>query len=317
MTNLDKETSEIAKEKRKQRAKERLNSLSGGDITRGLNSGVKQRGLVSDTYSTQQAKDKITAKAKAKTESITKSKNSSTAETKKTTAKTKENTVKKTKATAVNAEVFEDDILLENNTKKKSKKAIGSIVVDESALENISTATTDRRSKRNKVVISILIVAIVLIWIAVLVMLFVKPKEEEKNCYIHLGGNAAGSCEVLMNNQEISEWSAPSGITQGSTYTFDLDLKIKNAGNYFVRFRVEVKNNGKVLDDVVEISPPAEDVLDDGNGTVWYVYNNIQGNSTLELLNSMTFLIDWTNEDLSSLDDSNAEINFYIDVYSN
>jgi len=324
MADLDKESIEIAKEKRKQRAKERLNSLNGGDITRGLNSGIKERGLVSDTYSTQQAKAKVDAKAKAKsTKSSTTSttKKSTSKSTSRSTAKTgtkeKESASKKTKATAVNVDVFEDDILLENTSKKKNKKAIGNIVVDESALENISTATTDRRSKRNKVVITILIVAIVFIWIAVLIMLLVKPKKEEHNCYIHLGGNAASNCEVLMNQQSLSSWTAPSGISQGSTYTFDLDLKIKASGSFFVRFRVEVKNDGKVINNVIDISPPAEDEVDDGNGIIWYTYDNVQGNSTLELLNSITFLIDWTNKDLSDLDDSNAEINFYVDVYKN
>ena len=95
MTNLDKETSEIAKEKRKQRAKERLNSLSGGDITRGLNSGVKERGLVSDTYSTQQAKAKVGAKAQAQ-----KAKSTSTT-AKKTTSSSKSSSKSDEKAKGI------------------------------------------------------------------------------------------------------------------------------------------------------------------------------------------------------------------------
>jgi len=91
MADLDKESIEIAKEKRKQRAKERLNSLNGGDITRGLNSGIKERGLVSDTYSTQQAKAKVDAKAKAKS-----TKSSTTSTTKKSTSKSTSRSTAKT-----------------------------------------------------------------------------------------------------------------------------------------------------------------------------------------------------------------------------
>lgn len=321
MTNLDKETSEIAKEKRKQRAKERLNSLSGGDITRGLNSGVKERGLVSDTYSTQQAKAKVGAKAqaqKAKSTSTTAKKTTSSSKSSsKSDEKAKNSTARKTKATAVNVDVFEDDILLEEEKKgKKSKKALGSIVVDESALENISTVTTDRRSRRNKVVISTLVVAIVAIWIAVLIMLLVKPKPEEPNCFIELGGNASSSCEVLLNNSNMQSWLAPAGIAQGSIYTMDLDLKIKQSGTYFVRFRVELTNNGRVIQNAVEITPTSEEISTDGNGVDWYVYENVQGNSTLELINSFTITIDWANDDLVGLSDNNAVITFYVDVYA-
>lgn len=303
MAELDKESSEIAKEKRKQRAKDRLNSLNGGDITRGLNSGMKDHNLVSDTYSTQKAKEKVAAKSKAKSES---SKNSTT---KFTSSKTK-------KSIPVKVEAFEEDSTHETKSKKKSKKQIGSVVVDESALENISTVTTDKRSRRNKVIISILAVAIVLIWIAVLVMLFVKPKEEKHNCFIHLSGNGANVCEVLFNGQKISSWKAPTGIGQGSNYKFDLDLKINAEGTYYVKFRVEVKNNGQVIEDVIEISPPTYK-MEDGDGDTWYVYNAVDGNSKIELLNSITFLMDWKNPVLSNLNDSNAEINFYIEVYLN
>ena len=148
-------------------------------------------------------------------------------------------------------------------------------------------------------------------------MLLVKPKEEEKNCYIHLGGNASGNCEVLMNNQNITSWGAPEGIRQGSTYTLNLDLKIKKSGTYYVRFRIEVKNGNQVLDNVVEITPPTDNTVEDGEGNTWYVYENVQGKSTIVLLDSITFLIDWTNEDLSGLNDSNAELNFYVDVFTN
>lgn len=327
MADLNKETSEIAKEKRKQRAKERLNSLNSGDITRGLNSGIKDRSLVSDTYSTQQAKEKVTAKAKAKSEKAgTASKTSISTIAKKTTrsttskttaSKAKETQAKKTKATAVNPEVFEDDILLDENTgKKKSKKQIGNIVVDENALENISTATTDKRSRRNKVIISVLIVSILLIWGAVLVMLLVKPKTEKHNCYLYLGGDSSSKCELLMNNQKASSWLMPEGLEQGTIYTVDIDLKVKESGSYFVKFMVEVKNDDTAIQSAVEVAPGTKQTVDQ-DGNTWYYYSEVAGNSTLELINKITFLVDWTNEPLATLNDSNVELNIYVEVYEN
>lgn len=299
--------SEITKEKRKQRAKERLNSLSGGDLTRGLNSGTKDR-KVSDTYSTQQAKEKVSAMAKAKNNIENVANNVKNAKSTKESAK-------KTKATAINPEVFEDDILLEHSKKRKSKKQIGSIVVDESALENISTATTDRRARRNKVIISIMVVAILLIWGAVLIMLLVKPKEPKYNCYSYLGGSASSGCELLMNDQSISKWLAPSGIRAGNIYNIEMELKIKKEGTFNVRFRVEVKNDGTVVNNATTLSTPAQFVVQEDNGVEWYVGQNLSGNSSIVLMTAITFMQDYKDPIMMSIDDDNVEINVYVEVY--
>ena len=305
MADLNTE-SEIAKEKRKQRAKERLNSLSGGDLTRGLNSGAKER-KVSDTYSTQKAKEKVSAKAKAKS-------NIENLEQDVKKTKTK-NTAKTTKSTAVNPEVFEDDILLQNNKKRKTKKQIGSIVVDESALENITTATTDRRARRNKVIISILVVSILLIWGAVLVMLLVKPKEPKYNCHMYLGGDAASGCELKMNDQSTTKWVAPEGIRAGNVYNLEIELEINKEGTFNVRFRVEVKNDGAIVNNATTLSTPAQFVLEEHDEVEWYVGTNITGASQHLLLSGITFMQDYKDDLLMDIDDENVSIDIYVEIY--
>ena len=303
MTDLNIE-SEIAREKRKQRAKERLSSLSGGDLTRGLNSGAKDR-KVSDTYSTQQALERVSAKAKAK----------SNVENVAINAKGTKNSAKVTKTTAINPDVFEDDILLDHNKKRRSKKQIGSIVVDESALENISTATTDKRARRNKVIISFMVVAILLIWGAVLVMLLVKPKEPKYNCYTYLGGSASSGCEVLMNDQNVSKWLSPTGIKPGNIYNVEMSLKIKEEGSFNVRFRVEIKNDETVVKNATTIDAPAKFVLEEDNGVWWYIGRNIAGKSTTTLITAITFMQDYKDPVMMDIDDDNVEINIYVEVY--
>ena len=300
---------EIAKEKRKQRAKERLSSLSGGDITRGLGGSMKQN--ASDTYSTQKAKAKVQQKQKAGTKT-TESKTGS----KTTSRKTAE---RKTKSTAINSDVFSDDILLENK-KSRRKKQVGSLVLDEGALETIATVSAEKRSKRNVLLISFLIVAIVLCWTFVLFAVIIKPQKPKYNCYSHLNGNATSGCELTMNGQKISKWLSPlspksNGLMAGNIYNIEMKLNIDKTEPVNVRFRVEVLNKGQIVENAVSIQTMAEFVLTQDNSTEWYVYENVTTPNELIILESLTFMNYRDNQLLMTLTDTNMEINFYVEVY--
>lgn len=305
MADLKQESNQIAQEKRKLRAKERLQSLSGGDITRGLGGN---KSTIGDTYSTQKAREKVEAKTKAtpKTRSSIK----------KTSSKSLEE--KTTKKTAVNATVFSDDVLLEEKTKRRTKKQIGNLVVDESALENVSTVTAQRRTKRNALIISILIVGIVICWAVVLFSVIIKPRKPIYNTYLSLGGNASSECRLTTNGKQLEKWEAPPGIAQGIEYKdLKIELNVNKAGTFSVRFRVEILLDETVIDNATTVETLSNYILTtDSEGTEWYVYENLESPTTVLILNSITINQDYVNPLLSELNDKNATINIYVEINS-
>ena len=286
----EKDLKDLAKARAKTRAEERMKKIGSGDFTRGFSSPKTIDNAVKTTKArVSTTKSSTSAKATGTKSTDTK------ATTKKSTGKTA--TTKSTQS------------------KKSTKTQVGGVVVDKSAIE-APIANTPGRERRNKLIIAILAVVIVLIWVVVLIMSLVKS-DPEHNCHFYLSGNASSSCETIVDKKVRSDWNTPNGIGPNTTLNNDIQLNIKKAGEYVVLFRVEVfKDKQNVSDAVAIVANKVFTIIEDDAGVSWYYYTLSTEPTKLPLMTAINF---WGTLDAYKLNDitsQNIKINIYVDVYN-
>lgn len=265
----------------REKAKQRLNSLSSGDLSRGL--GVKDKAEVLKTQELETKKETV--------------KNTATKQTK----QTKKTTQAKSSTPA----------------KSKDKKAnLGKIVVDQNAIEQMATATHEGKVRQKRLIIVSLSVLIAVAWIVILLSIIIKPKPPEHNCFMYLTGEAKSSCNLLLNGDNVDEWRTPEGISPQATYTkIKVDLKIKDAGVFDVRFRLEIYNDGVLVEDFGVVDTLSSYVkVTDGEGKTWYEQYSIEGKQTLLIMTGFTLMDTRTCPELTGITSDNVTIKLYVEV---
>lgn len=272
----------LSKERAKKNAQKRMSQISGGDFSRGFGTTEKEEAPPKKTTTAN--------KKSTKTEKV----NNETATTEKKLNKK-----------------------LDNKTEKETETAhLGKIVVDSSAINTITHANTDSRRRRKKLFISLLIVAIVLIWAFIIITKLIKPEKPNHNCHMYLAGNAKTNCELLLDGKKNTEWHTPTGISPQCTYhEFTIELNILNPGSYKVRFRVEVYNKDKLVSNFGTIDTlNTYSTVVDSSGTSWRQLDEVQGGQKVLILSGLTFYDTLTTPELSNINSNNIKINVFIEV---
>ncbi len=269
------ELKELAKQRAREKAKQRLNSLNSGDLSRGL--GTKE------SLSTAPPQTTKAPKAKQTTPINTPAKNTEPpTDTKKT----------------------------------KQKERLGKIVVDKNTIEQMATASNEGKVRIKRLVIITLCIVIALIWTFVIVTKMIKPKAPDNNCFMYLSGNASSNCNLLLNGDDVDEWTTPDGISPQAKYTeIKIELDLKNEGLYNIRFRVEVYNSGRLVKNFGIVDTTAEfQQTTATDGTEWHTRENVEGKQKVTILTGLTFQDIRTTPELSGISSSNATIKIFVEI---
>lgn len=281
----------LARERAKENAKMRMTQIGGGDFSRGFGTKEKASNLERE----------IETKPKTQPNS---NKKASTKDNVKNVApneKSNDNAQQNAKAGA---------------TKDGKPSRLGKIVVDSSAINTMTTATNDSKRRRKKLIISILVVAIVLIWVFIIFTKLIKPQKPDHNCHMYLSGNAKSDCVLLLDGEKNSEWHTPTGISPQCTYdNFKVELTLPSTGSYDVKFRVEVYNKNKLVSNFGTIATlPSYQIKVDASGNVWRELKSVQGGQNVTIMSGITFFDVSTSPDLSGISSASLKLNIYIEV---
>lgn len=269
------ELKELAKQRAREKAKQRLNSLNSGDLSRGL--GTKESLSTAPPQTTKAPKAKQTTP---------------------------------TNTPAQNTEPPTD------TKKTKQKERLGKIVVDKNTIEQMATASNEGKVRIKRLVIITLCIVIALIWTFVIVTKMIKPKAPDNNCFMYLSGNASSNCNLLLNGDDVDEWTTPDGISPQAKYTeIKIELDLKNEGLYNIRFRVEVYNSGRLVKNFGIVDTTAEfQQTTATDGTVWHTRENVEGKQKVTILTGLTFQDIRTTPELSGISSSNATIKIFVEI---
>ena len=266
---------ERAKQKAREKAKQRLNSLNSGDLSRGL--GTKE------SLSTSPAKTTKAPKAK---QSATK-------------------------------KIIEQKTEPQQDAKKtKQKEKLGKIVVDKNTIEQMTTTANEGKVRIKRLIIATLCIIIALIWTFVIVTKLIKPKAPENNCFMYLSGNASSNCNLLLNGEDVNAWKTPGGISPQAKYTeIKIELDLKKEGLYNIRFRVEVYNSGKLVDNFGLVDTTAEyNSKTETDGKRWYTRENVEGKQKVTVMTGITFDDLRTCPQLLGISSDNATIKIFVEI---
>lgn len=271
------ELRELAKQRAREKAKQRLSSLNGGDLSRGLGA--------TDTSFVSNAGPKTPNKV------------------------LKENISNVSPVQNTNVEV--------NAKKAKQKTNLGKIVVDKSTIEQMANTQSAGKVRTKRLVIISLCVVIALIWAFVVFTKIIKPQETETNCYMYLSGNASSECTLLLNNEDVDTWIIPDGLSPEAKYekiTLSLDIGGSEDKLYNISFRVEVYNDGKLVENFGEFDTSSQYTKTTSGGKEWYQKTNVKGGQKVVLLSSITFNDIRTTPQLKGISSDNAELKIYVEV---
>lgn len=281
----------LAKERAKENAKMRMSQIGGGDFSRGFGTKEKVSNLEKEpeTKSKTQLNSKPTAPTQANGKNV---------------------------ASKGNKNVNVQQSVTPSETKEGKPSRLGKIVVDSSAINTMTTATNDSKRRRKKLIISILVVAIVLIWVFIVFTKLIKPQKPDHNCHMYLSGNAKSECVLLLDGEKNSEWHTPTGISPQCTYDkFKVELTLPSEGNFDVRFRIEVYNKNKLVSNFGTIATlPTYQIKVDSSGNVWRELKSVQGGQNVMIMSGITFFDVSTSPDLTGISSASLKINIYIEV---
>ena len=203
------------------------------------------------------------------------------------------------------------------NTNKKSEsepKQVKKKINKEEAIENADLEALNEqnilqhrfRSRRNKVIMYILISLLV---VAVTVIaVYITLIRLKNTCFLHVNGADA---VYIVDGEELSEFRAPQGIKGNSYYQFDLDLKINSSGNFNVKFKIDIYQDGVLIDNIIAYPETTGGIFRKGEDEYYYSTTKVAGNQTINLCQGV--LIDSAYEDTLNID--NFRMNIYTYLY--
>ena len=163
---------------------------------------------------------------------------------------------------------------------KKSRHGVNRYAEGLQDLERINEdnlLNTKYKSRRNKVIIILLSVFLVLAITAVSVyMVFTKL---QTNCNMYVSGARAS---YIINGMSIDEFRAPSALEGKRILKVEIKLKIKEFGKFKIKYTPKCYKNDEELDNVL-IYGCNFDLFYEGGDDYWYSNEEIKGNQTILL----------------------------------
>jgi len=289
----DEKTNELAKARAKAKAKQRLEQISSGDLTRGLGGPAKSKSTISEMVETVN---------KAKT-----TKPSSSATTKKSaTATTSKSTTKSSSKT----ENAKKDLLNkeEQLTKEKNKNLVKEI----QSVDVISVNAARGKERRNKMIISLLSVSIVIVWAVIIILSALKSDKTNHNFYVYLSGDKSSSCEILLNDKPRTDWHVEKGITAGKNYVDEISINYTGSGEITVKFRVEVYRFTSEIKSFGRIETGDGFRIKREGNKIWY-QKTVSNPGEIVLLTQISF-VNSGQPEMRDLTSDNINIKMYVVV---
>ena len=157
------------------------------------------------------------------------------------------------------------------------------------------------KHRRNKVIIILLSVLLVISLAAVAIYMIIVKLQTNCNMFVY-GANAS----YVINGLETDEFRAPAGIEGNRILKLDIKLKIKESGEFNIKYTPKCYKNGKRLENVL-IFDCNFDLFYEGGDGYWYSNESISGNQTIKLCAGV--ILDGDYE--SNLTTDNFKLDFY------
>lgn len=194
------------------------------------------------------------------------------------------------------------DVKSVNNRKSKSKqKDYENDLQDLEKLNEESLQSYRFKHRRNKVIIILLSVFLVLAIAAISVYLVIVRLQTNCNMYVY-GANAS----YVINGMEIDEFRAPAGLEGNTILKLDIKLKIEERGEFNIKFIPKCYKKGVRLDNVL-IHDCNFDLFYEGGDGYWYSNDTIKGNQTIRLCAGVILDGEYDN----NLNTNNFRLDFY------
>ena len=211
------------------------------------------------------------------------------------------------KAIGTKAKTSAKKATTKNGGKGQVRKKLAKDSIDLKELEKLNEDNIQShsfRSKRNQVIIVILslLLAVAVTFIAI----YIVVTRVENNCFLYTHGSVNAS--YLVDNSEISEFRSPANIQGECIFEIDVDLKIKESGEFKVKFTVLCYYNDTLLQNVEVYEP---DTSKNGLFTrksdgYYHSKSTISGNSTINLCRGIAM-----NEFDFNIKDDNFRLEFH------
>ncbi len=188
-----------------------------------------------------------------------------------------------------------------SSQKKKTVLTSTSIDMDDLVLLNEQNIRQYRfRSRRNKVIISVLIVLLVATVTAI--SIYATVTRLENNCWLYVEGARA---EYIVDGKERDRFRTPQSVTGNKSYVLDVDLKIRS-GSYNVKFKVEIFQDELLLENT--LLDYDQDYFRKGNDGYYYSIEEMSGQFGL----FDQVIIDPAYEDTLTIANFRMEVHTYL-----
>jgi len=194
-----------------------------------------------------------------------------------------------------------------------NKKSIRTTLINSSTelddlekLNEESFKTFRYKSKRNKVIIALLSVLLV-ISIATIVTLFVVSKLKT-NCNFYIHGDV--DAQFIINGKEMKEFRAPSNLQGNRVFNFDVELRIHSGGSYKIKIIAKCYQKGVLMSNTL-IYKHNLDLFYDGGDGYCYSKDAINGNQTIFICEGV--ILDYVYEDTLNVDNFKLDFHVYLE----
>lgn len=157
------------------------------------------------------------------------------------------------------------------------------------------------KHRRNRVIIVLLSIFLALSVAAVAIYMIIVKLQTNCNMYVY-GANAS----YIINDRYTDEFRAPAGIEGNRILKLDIKLKIRESGDFKIRFTPKCYKNGVRLDNIL-IFDCNFDLFYEGGDGYWYSYDTIKGRQTITLCAGVILDGEYDN----NLTTDNFRLDFY------
>lgn len=234
--------------------------------------------------------------------SSTTTKKTSTSTEKKTVATEKKSVSSSTKAKAETPETNkkETDEKLHSKLSKDSVKNKDLDKLNEDNIKNYSF-----KSKRNKVVIVILSICLAIAVATIAIYLVISKLDANCSVQVH-GVNAT----VYIDDQQLSEFRAPSNLRGNSILSINLKIGIDEAGSYNVKFIPKCYQKNVLMENTLIYEHNTELFYEGGDG-YYYSIKPIEGNQMISICGGV--ILDYEYRDSLNVDSFRLEFHIYFE----
>lgn len=180
----------------------------------------------------------------------------------------------------------------------QQRKKVGGVVLDVDTIQDVNNQKINTRDKRNKVIILILSLALIvsLVFLTIAVINYKKGKEP-LTCTYKIEGDAGSSCKWVIDGETATEFNAPRELSVDSVYELKSELKIETTDTVMIMLIIDVKCNGN--DFLIYQLKGANELLTRTDNTNEFLYSGtISGGGTIHMFDGIDF--SESPDDLSS-----------------